>query len=64
MELLKAIDGNKNATQLAKELKIARSNMSSYLNELKKNNLVDTDQEGKVHRKISAITANFEVGIR
>lgn len=64
VELLNAIDGRKNATQLAKEMQVARSNMSSYLNELKRNELIRIDENGRVHRKVSAITANFEVGIR
>ncbi len=64
VDVLNHIDGNKNATQIAKELRIARSNMSVYLNELKKHELISVDDDGRVQRKITAITANFELGMR
>ena len=64
IDVLKHIDGKKNATQLSKELKIARSNMSSYLNLLKKHDLVSIAESGAIQRKVSAISANFEVGLR
>jgi hypothetical protein len=64
VEILKRADGSRNATQLARELKIARSNMSVYLSELKTYKLISIDGAGKISRRISAITTNFEVGLR
>lgn len=63
LDILHKANGTKNSTQLAKELKMARSNLSTYLNTLKKEDLIEIDEEGRVHRKINAIKANFEVGI-
>ncbi|MEM4240186.1 MAG: winged helix-turn-helix domain-containing protein [Candidatus Woesearchaeota archaeon] len=63
VQILQQIDGTKNATEIAKSLQIARSNMSNYLKTLKKNNLIEIDSEGRIRRKISAVKANFEVGI-
>jgi hypothetical protein len=63
VSILKHINGKQNATQLAKELKIARSNMSTYLQTLKSNNLITIDKEGIIHRNINVINTNFEVGV-
>lgn len=63
VEILRKIDGKKNATQLAKELKMAKSNMSTYLSLLKHHNLISIEPNGSIKRAITAINTNFEVGL-
>ena len=63
ISILKHANGKQNATQLAKDLKIARSNMSAYLQTLKNNNLITIDKEGIIHRNVNVINTNFEVGV-
>src|SRR3989344_4997812 len=64
IDILKNINEEKNATQLAKELKIARSNMSNYLKLLEKHDLISVDENGAIRRKTASITTNFEVGLQ
>ncbi|MEK6948926.1 MAG: winged helix-turn-helix domain-containing protein [Nanoarchaeota archaeon] len=63
VEVFQTIDGEKNATQLAKQLKIARSNMSKYLKVLNDNHFIEIDSGGIIRKKIYGIRANFEVGL-
>ena len=64
VQILQNVDGTTNATQLAKQLQIARSNLSNYLKMLRKNGFITIDSEGFIHKNISAISMNFELGLK
>jgi DNA-binding transcriptional ArsR family regulator len=63
VEILNAITGSQTASQLAKEISMAKSNMSTYLKLLREHNLIHVDEQGIIHRTINAISANFELGV-
>lgn len=63
LEILLLSNGHYNVTQIAKKLKKQISNISIYINDLKRLGLIEIMENRKVRRKINNINLNFDMGL-
>jgi len=64
LEIMLLADGTRTLSELAKKLNKQISNISAYVNQLKKEGLLSNDGNGKIKRSIKGIKLNFENGLK
>ena len=63
LQILILADGTKNTSQIATETGKSITTISTYITQLKKDNIVTTLHKGKIKRTIKGAKINFETGM-